>query len=60
MAISYLQWISRSVVEIELQGRLLHNYVCGTFRLIAGQHVALIIVHHVAQYDKLNGWPVMK
>jgi hypothetical protein len=48
MAISYVQWISQGVVEIELQGRLLRNYVCGAFKLIMGQHVALIIVHHVA------------
>jgi hypothetical protein len=60
MAISYVQWINRGVVEIELQGRLLHNYVCGAFRLIAWQHVALLIVHHAAQYDKLNKWSVMK
>jgi hypothetical protein len=48
MVISYVQWISQGVVEIELQGRLLRNYVCGAFKLIMGQHVALIIVHHVA------------
>jgi hypothetical protein len=60
MAISYVQWISRSIVEIKLQGQLLHNYVYGAFRLIAGQHVALLIVHHAAQYDKLNEWSVMK
>jgi len=60
MAISYVQWISRGVVEIELQGQLLRNYVYGAFRLIAGQYVALIIVHHVAQYERLNGWLVMK
>ncbi len=59
MAISYVQWISQGVVEIELQGRLLCNYVCGAFRLIVGQHVALLIVHHVAQYNRLNRWPVM-
>jgi hypothetical protein len=60
MEISYVQWISSCVVKIELQGRPLHNYVCGAFRLIARQHVALLIVHHVAQYDRLNEWPVMK
>jgi hypothetical protein len=59
MAISYFQWINRGIVDIELQGRLLRNYVCGAYRLIAGQHMALIIVHHVAQYDILNGWLVM-
>ncbi len=60
MVISYVQWINWGVVDIKLQGRLLCNYVCGTFRLIAGQHVALLIVHHAAQYDRLNRRPVMK
>jgi len=47
--VTHGEWISWGVVKIELQGRLYRNYVCGAFKLIVGQHVALLIVHHVAQ-----------
>jgi hypothetical protein len=60
MVISYVSWISRGIVEIKFQGWLLRNYFCGKFKLIARQHMALLIMNHIAQYDRLNEWPVMK